>query len=197
MYDIKWIREHPEEFERGLTRRGMPDQPRKELIARILKLDEDRRAAILASEQAQARRNAASKEIGQAKAKKDEATAQKLMAEVAELKTSLPQMEQQEKYAVAALEMELAQIPNLPLDDVPDGTDAGGNVERHRLRQETRLFVQAQAAFRIGRSFGHDGFRAGGETIGCALRGAAEGTGAHGTRARAVHARSAHRRAWL
>ena len=154
MYDIKWIREHPEEFERGLTRRGMPDQPRKELIARILKLDEDRRAAILASEQAQARRNAASKEIGQAKAKKDEATAQKLMAEVAELKTSLPQMEQQEKYAVAALEMELAQIPNLPLDDVPDGTDAGGNVERHVFGKKRDYSFKPRQHFELGEALG-------------------------------------------
>ena len=127
MYDIKWIREHRDAFDRGLTRRGLAP-----LSEKLLALDEKRRAAITQFEQAQARRNAASKEIGQAKAKKDEATAQKLMAEVAELKTTIPAMEAAEKEASAALENELAQIPNTPLDEVPDGTDEHGNVERHK-----------------------------------------------------------------
>src|SRR5690348_4965411 len=126
MYDIKWIREHAEAFDRGLTRRGL-----EPLSARLLALDETRRAVIAKLEQAQARRNAASKEIGQAKAKKDEATAQKLMAEVTALKTSIPSMEAEEKEASAALDKELAQIPNMPLDDVPDGADEHGNVEHH------------------------------------------------------------------
>src|SRR6185312_15951672 len=126
MYDIKWIREHPDAFDRGLTRRGLAP-----LSAKLLALDETRRSLIVKLEQAQARRNAASKEIGQAKAKKDEAAAQKLMAEVSELKTSIPTMEAEEKEASAALEKELAQIPNTPLDDVPDGADASGNVEHH------------------------------------------------------------------
>ncbi len=107
MYDIKWIRENPEAFDSGLKRRGL-----EPLSAKLLALDETRRALITKLEQAQARRNAASKEIGQAKAKKDEATAQKLMAEVAEFKTDMPAMEAQEKEASAALEKELAQIPN-------------------------------------------------------------------------------------
>ncbi len=69
MYDIKWIREHPEAFDRGLKRRGLIEPLSKKLMA----LDEKRRALITKLEQAQARRNAASKEIGAAKAKKDEA----------------------------------------------------------------------------------------------------------------------------
>ena len=81
MYDIKWIREHPEAFDKGLTRRGL-----EKLSAKLIALDEKRRAAITTFEQAQARRNSASKEIGEAKKKKDEAAAQKLMAEVNELK---------------------------------------------------------------------------------------------------------------
>ncbi|HVZ54629.1 MAG TPA: serine--tRNA ligase, partial [Pseudolabrys sp.] len=80
MYDIKWIREHLEAFERGFARRGMAEAERKALIGRILALDEGRRAAITQSEQAQARRNAASKEIGEAKKAKDEARAAALMA---------------------------------------------------------------------------------------------------------------------
>src|SRR5690349_24438605 len=123
MYDIKWIREHPQDFDRGLTRRGL-----EPLSAKLIKLDEERRALITRLEQAQARRNAASKEIGQAKAKKDEAAAQALMAEVAQLKDSIPQLEAQEKQASAELDRALAQISNLPADDVPDGKDADDNV---------------------------------------------------------------------
>ncbi|MCE3258268.1 MAG: seryl-tRNA synthetase, partial [Nitrobacter vulgaris] len=97
----------------------------------LLAIDEKRRAAILESEQAQARRNAASKEIGEAKKAKDDARAARLMAEVAELKSTMPQMEAAAKAADEELRKELAQIPNLPLDEVPDGTDEHGNVRRH------------------------------------------------------------------
>src|SRR3954471_19411029 len=126
MYDIKFIREHPQAFDAGLRRRGL--EPMSETL---LKLDERRRAAILASEQAQARRNAASKEIGEAKKAKDEPRAAKLMAEVAELKTVMPELEATAKAADEELARELAAIPNLPLEDVPDGVDEHGNVQRH------------------------------------------------------------------
>jgi seryl-tRNA synthetase len=126
MHDIKWIRENAAAFDAGLKRRGLAL-----LSASLLAIDEKRRAAILKSEQAQARRNAASKEIGEAKKAKDEARAASLMAEVAELKTSMPQMEAATKAADAELETVLAAIPNLPLDEVPDGTDEHGNVQHH------------------------------------------------------------------
>src|SRR6266700_7396172 len=93
MYDIKWIREHLQAFDTGLIRRGIQDAERKVLIDKILALDEARRTAITKFEQTQARRNAASKEIGDAKKAKDEARASKLMAEVAELKTTMPELE--------------------------------------------------------------------------------------------------------
>ena len=94
MHDIRWIRENAAEFDRALNRRPLDAESKKQFSsANLLAIDERRRAAILKSEQAQARRNAASKEIGQAKAKKDEAAAQKLMAEVNELKTTLPALE--------------------------------------------------------------------------------------------------------
>ena len=88
MHDIKAIRDNPGAFDAGLKRRGLAP-----LSAPLLAIDERRRAAILASEQAQARRNSASKEIGDAKKAKDEARAAKLMAEVAELKTTMPELE--------------------------------------------------------------------------------------------------------
>src|SRR5437016_13905803 len=88
MHDIRFIRDNPEAFDAGLKRRGLSP-----LSASLLAIDEKRRAAILASEQAQARRNAASKEIGDAKKARDEARAAKLMAEVGELTTRTPELE--------------------------------------------------------------------------------------------------------
>jgi seryl-tRNA synthetase len=126
MHDIKSIRDNPQAFDAGLKRRGLAP-----LSASLLTIDEKRRAAILASEQAQARRNAASKEIGEAKKARDEARASALMEEVAKLKTSLPQLEAAAKQADEELAKELAAIPNLPLDEVPDGADEHGNVQRH------------------------------------------------------------------
>src|SRR3954449_3828767 len=126
MHDIKSIRDNPQAFDAGLARRGL-----KPLSASLLAIDETRRAAILTSEQAQARRNAASKEIGDAKKAKDEARAAKLMAEVAELKTTMPELELAAKTADEELAKELSAIPNLPLDEVPDGVDEHGNVQRH------------------------------------------------------------------
>ena len=126
MYDIKWIRENAAAFDAGLARRHL-----EPLSAKLIALDERRRAAITKSEQAQARRNAASKEIGQAKAKKDEATAAALMAEVAELKTKMPEFEAETKRLGDELDKELANIPNLPKADVPPGKDEHDNVVRH------------------------------------------------------------------
>ncbi|MBV8926174.1 MAG: serine--tRNA ligase [Bradyrhizobium sp.] len=126
MHDIKAIRDNPEAFDAGLTRRGLSP-----LSASLLAIDEKRRAAILASEQAQARRNAASKEIGEAKKAKDEARAAKLMAEVGELKSRMPELELAAKAADEELAKELAAIPNLPLPEVPDGADEHGNVQHH------------------------------------------------------------------
>jgi seryl-tRNA synthetase len=128
MHDIKWIRDNPEAFDAGLKRRGLPP-----LSAKLLALDEKRRAAILKAEQAQARRNAASKEIGEAKKTRDEPRAAALMAEVSELKVTLPELEATAKAADEELSRELAAIPNLPLDEVPDGVDEHGNVLRHHF----------------------------------------------------------------
>jgi seryl-tRNA synthetase len=126
MHDIKWIRDNPDAFDAGLKRRGLAP-----MSASLLSIDEKRRAAILKSEQAQARRNAASKEIGDAKKARDEARAAALMAEVAELKTTMPELEAEAKAADEELATELAAIPNLPLDEVPDGADEHGNVQHH------------------------------------------------------------------
>jgi seryl-tRNA synthetase len=126
MHDIKTIRDNPEAFDAALQRRGLAP-----LAASLLAIDARRRAAILESEQAQARRNAASKEIGDAKKAKDDARAAALMAEVAQLKARMPDLETAATAADAELTDALAAIPNLPLADVPDGVDEHGNVQRH------------------------------------------------------------------
>jgi seryl-tRNA synthetase len=149
MYDIKWIREHPDAFDRGLNRRGL-----EPLSKKLLVLDERRRAAITKFEQAQARRNAASKDIGDAKKAKDDDKANKLMAEVAELKTALPAMEEEQNSLGDELDKELAQIPNVPLDDVPDGTDASGNVERHVAGKKRDYAFKPKQHFELGEALG-------------------------------------------
>src|SRR5205823_321176 len=126
MHDIKSIRDNPQAFDAGLKRRGLAP-----LSAALLAVDEKRRAAILASEQAQAQRNAVSKEVGEAKKAKDDARAYKLMAEVGQYKITMPDLQLKVKRADDELAEELSAIPNLPLDDVPDGFDEHGNVQRH------------------------------------------------------------------
>jgi seryl-tRNA synthetase len=149
MYDIKWIREHPEDFDRGLKRRAL-----EPLSGKLMALDEKRRAAITKFEQAQARRNAASKEIGEAKKKKDEARASTLMAEVNELKTTLPTLEAEQKKLGDELDKELAQIPNMPADDVPDGTDASGNIGHHQSGQKRNYAFKPKQHFELGEALG-------------------------------------------
>jgi seryl-tRNA synthetase len=149
MYDIKWIRENADTFDTGLKRRGL-----EPLSGKLIELDERRRAAITKSEQAQARRNAASKEIGAAKAKKDEATAQALMAEVAELKTKMPEYEAETKSLGEALDKELAQIPNLPNADVPDGKDEHDNVEKSVYGEKRDYSFKPKEHFDLGADLG-------------------------------------------
>jgi seryl-tRNA synthetase len=155
MHDIRWIRDNAAAFDRALNRRPLDEESRRAFSsANLLAIDERRRAAIQAFEQAQARRNAASKEIGQAKAKKDEATAQKLMAEVNELKTTLPQLETASKAAEDDLNTLLATIPNLPLDEVPDGADETGNVEHHKFGAKRDYAFTPKQHFELGEALG-------------------------------------------
>jgi seryl-tRNA synthetase len=153
MHDIKWIRDNPEAFDRGLARRGLPAQ-----ADALIALDERRRAAIQKAETAQARRNAASKQIGEAKKKKDETAAQALLKEVAELKSAILELEMEEKAAVAALDEALAQIPNLPLDEVPDGADETGNVEHHKFGAKRNYAFAPKQHFELGEALGQMDF---------------------------------------
>jgi seryl-tRNA synthetase len=130
MHDIKWIRDNPAEFDRRLMRRNADF---KGTAQQLVELDEIRRAAITAAEIAQARRNAASKEIGGAKKAGRNDIADALMAEVNALKETQPKLEADAKAADEALQKVLAELPNLPLDEVPDGEDEHGNVEHHKF----------------------------------------------------------------
>ena len=153
MHDIRFIRDNPDAFDRALARRGLPPQAQ-----RLIALDEKRREKILALEIAQARRNAASKEIGEAKKTKDEEKAKGLLIEVAALKESIPAMEAQEKAASKELEDALAEIPNLPLDDVPDGKDEKDNVEHHRFGAMRNYAFRPKQHFDLGEALGQMDF---------------------------------------
>ncbi len=153
MHDIKWIRENPEAFDRGLKRRGLAPES-----LRLIDIDERRRAAITKLEQAQARRNAASKEIAEAKRAKDDAGARSLMAEVAELKNTIPALEADEKQASAELDEMLSRIPNLPADDVPDGVDEHGNVEHHKFGAKRSYAFVPKQHFELGEALGQMDF---------------------------------------
>jgi seryl-tRNA synthetase len=130
MFDIRAIRETPDVFIRAWNRRkaGLGD----ETVSRILDLDTAWRAATTAKQDAESARNANSKLIGQAKAKKDEAEAARLMALVADAKTAIEAAEAEEKTRRAELDNLLMGLPNLPLDEVPGGTDEHANVEKSR-----------------------------------------------------------------
>jgi seryl-tRNA synthetase len=153
MHDIRFIREHPDVFDRALARRGLAPESK-----RLIGLDEERRKKILEFETAQARRNAASKEIGDAKKNKDEKKAAALMAEVATLKETLPQLEVTAKAPSKALDDALAGIPNMPLDDVPDGKDSSDNVEHHRFGAKRDYAFTPKQHFELGEALGQMDF---------------------------------------
>ncbi len=124
MHDIRLIRENPEAFDAGLARRGL-----EPLSAQIVAADASLRALQTEIQASLARRNEASKLIGQAMASGDKDKAEALKAEVADLKTALPPKEDAEREQLAALQDILAALPNIPLADVPEGADEEGNVE--------------------------------------------------------------------
>ena len=153
MHDIRFIREHPGVFDRALARRGLAPQS-----TRLIALDEERRKKILEFETAQARRNAASKEIGEAKKSKDEKKAAELMAEVATLKETIPELEAAAKAGSQTLDDALAEIPNMVLDDVPDGKDSDDNVEHHRFGAKRDYAFAPKQHFELGEALGQMDF---------------------------------------
>jgi seryl-tRNA synthetase len=149
MHDIRWIREHPEAFDRGLARRGLPAQ-----AAALISLDERRRQLVQSMQEAQARRNAASKEIAAAMGAGDRALADTLKAEVAELKNRIQSHEEEERSATIAVVQALSVIPNLPLDEVPDGPDADHNREVRRHGEPRAFDFAPKQHFELGEALG-------------------------------------------
>jgi seryl-tRNA synthetase len=149
VFDIKWIRDNAAAFDAALKRRGLAP-----LSADLLAKDEALRGVKTKLQDALARRNAASKEIGKAKGAKDEALAAKLMAEVAELKEAIAKGEDDERRMQAELDSELAIIPNLPREDVPDGKDEHDNKEVRRVGEPMKYDFEPKQHFDLGEALG-------------------------------------------
>ena len=146
MFDLKLIREKPEEFDSGWKRRGLPPQ-----TPQIIALDEKRRALMSESQELQAKRNDASKQIGAIKAKGGDAAA--LMAEVAGYKERIAVLEEEEKKQGEELNGILSSLPNIPDASVPDGADEKGNKEIRKYGEPKRL-NSAKEHFDIGAELG-------------------------------------------
>lgn len=151
MHDIKYIRENPEVFDAALAKRGLDP-----LARNLLALDEQSRALKTELQNGQARRNEASKFIGQAKGRGDEEAAQTLMAEVAELKSKMPTLEEKEREISGQLQDILATLPNLPADDVPLGEDEEDNVEIERWGKPRQFDFDPKEHSDIGPPLGLD-----------------------------------------
>jgi len=151
MHDIAYIRSNPQEFDAALARRGA-----EPVADRIVALDAHKREATTRVQQAQSRRNEASKAIGQAMGQGDTDKAEALKAEVAEIKASMPEWEEAERAAAAELDHLLATLPNLPAEDVPDGADESDNVELAQWGEKRRFNFNPREHADIGPSLGMD-----------------------------------------
>ena len=147
MHDIKWIRENPEAFDRGLARRGM-----EAISAQVLEIDAQNRAITTELQDLQTRRNDASKQIGVLKGKGEDADA--LMGEVAELKERMASLETGQNEAGAAIQSLLEGLPNVPAEDVPDGVDEDDNVEIRRVGDKPVFDFEIRDHVDIGEGLG-------------------------------------------
>ena len=151
MHDIRLIRDDPARFDAAMARRGVAP-----VAAALVALDEAKRAVSTRMQEAQSRRNEASKAIGKAMGQGDTATAEALKAEVAGLKLTLPALEEEERALSARLQDELARLPNLVLDEVPDGADEAGNVEVARWGSPREFSFQPLEHADLGPALGLD-----------------------------------------
>jgi seryl-tRNA synthetase len=157
--DLKLIRENPDILKTALIRRGQSEDAADTLLQSIQELDAQRRQQIAALQDAQARRNQISKQVGQAKAEKREDEAQALMAEIGALKDTIQQGEADEKALTAELETLLAGIPNIPADDVPVG-DETANTEVRRTGTPPEFGFAPKQHFELGEALGLMDFEA-------------------------------------
>jgi seryl-tRNA synthetase len=155
MHDIKLIRDNPQAFDAARQRRGL-----EPIADSLLSLDDARKTAISTLQRAQERRNAASKEIGVALKEKDQAKAEALKAEVAKIKQDWPQLEAAEREAIKTLDDALAELPNTPLDSVPDGKDENDNKEALRWGEPRKFDFTPKEHFELGEGLGLMDFEA-------------------------------------
>ncbi|MBY5419082.1 serine--tRNA ligase [Rhizobium leguminosarum] len=153
MLDIKWIRENPEALDAALAKRGA-----EPLAQSLVALDEKRRSAVQKAQDLLSRRNLASKEIGAAMAQKNSELAEKLKAEVSELKTLLPAIEEEDRQLTAELNDALSRIPNIPFDDVPVGKDEHDNIVTRTVGEKPRWNHAPKEHFEIGEALGYMDF---------------------------------------
>jgi seryl-tRNA synthetase len=153
MLDIKWIRENPEAFDAALAKRGA-----EPLSASLIALDQKRRAVAQAMQDMQSRRNSASKDIGAAMAQKNMELAEKLKAEVASLKDTLPAAEEEERQLTSELNDALSRIPNIPHDDVPVGKDEHDNVVARVVGEKPTWNHKPLEHYEIGENLGYMDF---------------------------------------
>ncbi|MBL4896738.1 MAG: serine--tRNA ligase [Erythrobacter sp.] len=151
MHDIAYIRANPQAFDAALARRGADP-----VADRIIALDAKKREASTKVQQAQSRRNDASKAIGQAMGQGDKDKAEELKAEVAEIKASMPQWEDAASAAGSELDDLLATLPNLPAEDVPDGKDEADNVEVHQWGKKRAFDFEPKEHADLGPALGMD-----------------------------------------
>ncbi|TPK73084.1 serine--tRNA ligase [Mesorhizobium sp. B2-4-15] len=154
MLDIKWIRDNPKALVEALTKRSWPAGEAQSTVDGLIARDEARREHVTELQIKQERRNAASKEIGNAMRSGDAALAEKLKAEVGEIKTFIQNGEARERELDKALNDALAVLPNVPLDDVPVGKDEHDNVVRHVVGKIPARPNWVKEHFEIGEALG-------------------------------------------
>lgn len=159
MHDIRAVRDQFEAFKAGLSRRSLSAEQLAQ-IERLPELEREARRATTAKQEAEAGRNAASKAIGAAKAKKDEAEAARLMEEVARLKAAIEEAGQAEEAAGREFRAILEALPNIPAPDVPDGADETANVEVRRWGEPAALGFEPKDHVTIGEGLGLMDFEA-------------------------------------
>jgi seryl-tRNA synthetase len=161
MFDVKWIRENPDAFDKGLESRGLEPQSKA-----VLALDDERRTHLASLQEAQARRNAASKEIGKAMGAKDQVTADRLKAEVADLKTRIQEGEEEERRINEKIETLLAGLPNIPLDEVPVGADENDNKLVRTVGEPPTFDFEPKQHFELGEALSLMDFESAGKISG-------------------------------
>ena len=161
MLDIKWIRDNPAKLDEALAARGA-----EPAAMDLIKLDEQRRDHLKVLQELQSRRNEASKEIGKAKGSGDHERAQSLIDEVASIKASIQNGEVREREIDAELHSKLARLPNIPLPDVPQGTDEDDNLEVRLIGEKPALGFDAKEHYELGEALGLMDFETAGRISG-------------------------------